>query len=220
MNRIKAIIFDLDGTLVDSITDLGLCVHYALESFGFESSPDPKAYTHMVGNGTKKLVERAMEQYNVPTEEFDKIFDSFQKLYAAHALDNTAAFDGITETVKALKAANVKLAVHTNKPDEIAKRIVSRLFSDCFDCVLGQTDGVPLKPNPTVTESITERFGVSKAQCAFCGDSNVDIYTAKNAGIASIGVTWGFRSESELIAAGADFIAHRAHDIEKIVCGY
>lgn len=220
MNRIKAIIFDLDGTLVDSITDLGLCVHYALDKFGFESSADPKVYTHMVGNGTKKLVERAMEQYRVPIKEFDKIFDSFQNLYAAHALDNTTAYIGTAETVKALKNAGVSLAVHTNKPDQIAKRIVSHLFPNCFDCVLGQRDAFPLKPDPTVTESITERLGIPKTRCAFCGDSNVDIYTAKNAGIASIGVTWGFRSENELITAGADYIAHNACEIEKIVFSY
>lgn len=161
-----------------------------------------------------------MLQYDVPFSEFNKIFASFQTLYEAHALDNTLPYDGLYEAVKALKSAGIRLAVHTNKPDVIAKNIVEHLFPDCFSCILGQREGFALKPDPMVAQGIAAEFAIAKGQCAFCGDSDVDINTAKAAGMPSIGVTWGFRSKSELINAGADYIADKPEDIQKIICGY
>lgn len=217
MDKKRAVIFDLDGTLVDSIEDLGLSVHYALGSLGYDSSRDPKVYAPMVGNGTKKLVERAMKQFHVPDELFPDIFSAFQSIYEKCALEHTVAYPGITELLQNLKVHGVLMAVHTNKPDSIAKKIVGHLFPDIFCGVFGQKEGIPLKPAPDVSLQIARQFGLSVAEVAFCGDSNVDIYTAQNAGMFSIGVLWGFRDETELKSAGAQAIVRVPDEIKKYI---
>ena len=217
MDKKRAIIFDLDGTLVDSIEDLGLSVHYALESLGYDSSCDPKVYAPMVGNGTKKLVERAMKRFRVPDKLFPDIFSAFQNIYEQHALEHTAEYHGIAELLQSLKERRILMAVHTNKPDSIAKKIVEHLFPNIFYDVFGQKEGVPLKPAPDVSLQIARQFGLPAAEVAFCGDSNVDIYTARNAGMFPIGVLWGFRDETELKSAGAQAIVHVPDEIKKYI---
>lgn len=219
MDKKRAVIFDLDGTLVDSIADLGLSVHYALGALGYASPADPKVYAPMVGNGTKKLVERAMEQFDVPQELFPEIFSVFNERYRQHALEHTIAYPGIDALLKALKNKGVLMAVHTNKPDAIAKDIVAHLFPGMFSAVYGQRQGVPLKPAPDVSLQIAGEFHLSADEIAFCGDSNVDIYTACNAGMFPIGVLWGLRDEAELKAAGARAIVSTADEIEKYFIG-
>lgn len=217
MSKLQAVIFDLDGTLVDSIADLGLSVHYALGAFGYDSPYDPKVYAPMVGNGTRKLVERAMEQFQVPMRLFEDIFPVFCERYDGHAFDYTAAYPGIDELLIELKENGIPMAVHTNKPDGVANAIVQHLFPGIFSFVYGQREGIPLKPAPDVSLQIAQKFGLSVGEIAFCGDSNVDIYTACNAGMFSIGVLWGFRDESELRTAGAQAIVRTPEEIKKYV---
>ena len=211
----KSAIFDLDGTIADTIADLGDAVNYGLEKLGYPTF-DYEAYKKMVGNGVKKLCERALpEDKKGMLSELHKLFKEY---YDVHYLDKTKPYDGIKETMEKLRDAGVYMAVATNKPEEVAKEIVAKLLPDMrFVKVLGGVDYRPVKPDTAILNEIFAALPDEKNRVFMIGDSNVDVQTAKNAGIECIGCAWGFRGRAELEAEGADYIAENASDIADII---
>lgn len=206
-------IFDLDGTLVNSLMDLGLSVNKVLENH-YLPTYSIEEYNFMVGNGVRKLMERALKQHSDMLEECLK---EFYEIYEENCLENTLPYEGIKELIERLKAKDMKLAVVTNKPHHLAVKIVETLFPDTFDAIYGQQDFYPVKPSPESTMYALMAMRLSKEDCLFVGDSNVDIETAINTDMESAGVCWGFRGEQELIEAGADYICYNPDDIERVV---
>lgn len=208
------VIFDLDGTIADTIEDLADAVNYGLRKLGCPEH-DINSYKQFVGNGAMKLCIRALPEGKKDMSE--KLLDLFHEYYDIHYLDKTKLYDGIKDTLDVLAANGVTLAVATNKPQDAARKIVEKLLPDVdFIKVLGGCDERPKKPDSTVINEILN--GLSEDNTVYMiGDSNVDIQTAKNCGILSIGCVWGFRGRTELEAAGADFIAEKAEDITKII---
>lgn len=204
---IRLIIFDLDGTLVNSIFDLANAVNSALNDMGFPVH-EVKEFYQFVGNGTIMLAKRALPEGNRTDDEVNRLHTLFAKNYQECCLDKTRPYDSIVDTVNKLKEKHkFKLAVASNKTDIFAKHIVDSLFGkDTFDAVVGKNDDTPAKPDPTMIFDVMERFGIDKSEVIFVGDSNVDVATAHNAGIKCIGCEWGFRGRDELLKAGADYI--------------
>ena len=208
-------VFDLDGTIADTICDLGDAVNYGLEQLGCPTH-DYEAYKKMVGNGAKKLCERAL-----PDDKKDRaaeLHSLFSEYYGVHYLDKTRLYDGIHETLRLLQKYEVVLAVATNKPEKVAKEMIGKLLPDIdFIRILGGTDERPKKPDIAVIYEIYEALPDVEFDVYMIGDSNVDIQTAKNADIGSIGCTWGFRGRAELEAEGAVFIAEKPSDIPAFI---
>ena len=215
---IKAVIFDLGGTLLNTIDTIEYYCNTALEEYGFNPVPVEK-YKHFVGNGAKLLVERAMSYTREWTaEEFDNVFKKYNELYDADTLYLTAPYDGIVDMLKSLKDNGYKTAVLSNKPHFATVDVVNKIFGkDTFDIVRGGMDGVPLKPAPDAVFEIMKELDVNCEEVIFVGDTKVDIATGKNAGLFAVGVLWGFRDEAELTAAGADVIIGDATEILDIV---
>ena len=208
-------IFDLDGTLADTICDLGDAVNYGLEKLGCPTH-DYESYKQMVGNGAKKLCERALPEGK--KDRSAELYGLFREYYSAHYLDKTRLYDGIKETLEKLQSSGVVLAVATNKPEDVAREIVWELLPDIdFVKVLGGVDYRPHKPDSAILIEIFAALPDAENRVYMIGDSNVDVQTAKNTGIMSIGCAWGFRGRAELEAEGADYIAERASDIADII---
>lgn len=213
----KTAVFDLDGTIADTIYDLGDAVNFGLEKLDCPAH-DYKAYKKMVGNGAKKLCERAL-----PEDKKDKaaeLHELFRSYYSEHYLDNTRLYEGMKATMEKLQSSGVILAVATNKPEDVAREIVWELLPDIdFVKVLGGVEYRPVKPDSAILIEIFSVLPDEENEVYMIGDSNVDVRTAKNAGIPCIGCAWGFRGRAELEAEGADFIAEKPSDIADIILG-
>jgi phosphoglycolate phosphatase len=213
----KTAIFDLDGTLADTLFDLADATNYGLEKLGYPTHPY-ESYKQFVGNGVQKLCYRALPEDK--KDETDKLLEIFSAYYDKHFLDKTHLYDGMKETIDILSANGVILAAATNKPHNFAVRIIAALLPDTdFIKILGGCPERPKKPAPDIINEIVSSLPEGENTVYMIGDSNVDIMTAKNSGIASIGCTWGFRSREELTDAGADFIAERCTDIAEYILG-
>ena len=213
---IKLAIFDLDGTLINSLGDLADATNKALTDFGFPRHEEDK-YRYFVGNGAKKLIERALPD-GTPDDVRQRVFDRYSDYYREGCMNRTKPYDGMPALVKQLREGGIKCAVASNKPDEFSKRIVRELLgADSFDLVRGKRDDTPTKPAPDIVYGICAELGCEVGEAVMIGDSNVDVATAHNAGISCIGCTWGFRGERELREAGADFIAYTPNDIARTV---
>lgn len=212
----KLAIFDLDGTLVDSLADLAEASNFALRKLGFPTHPT-EAFKLFVGNGVYKQLERCLPQAQRGPETLAKVYEIYSEYYARHSEDNTRPFPGMTETIAKIRAGGVSTAVLTNKPHRLAAPMVASLFPGLFDLALGQREGVPIKPDPAAVEEIIAHFGVRKSDCCYIGDSNVDMKTGQAAGLFTIGVTWGFRTKEELESAGANIILHKVEDLASIL---
>ncbi|WP_295086837.1 HAD family hydrolase [Ruminococcus sp.] len=189
-------IFDLDGTIADTICDLGDAVNYGLEKLGCPVH-DYEAYKQMVGNGAKKLCFRALPEYK--RNKAEELYLMFKEYYSHHYLDKTKLYDGMKETMEKLQNNGVILAVATNKPEDAARKIIAKLLPDIdFICVLGGSDKRPLKPDPAVLFEIYGLLRDEELCVDMIGDSNVDVMTACNADIRFIGCSWGFRGREEL----------------------
>ena len=210
-------IFDLDGTLINSIEDLGQAANYALSKNGFPTH-SLASYPFFVGNGVRNLIRKALPEENRNDTTIDSLLKDFKEYYDDHNVDSTKPYDGIMELLKQLQEQGVKLAVASNKYQKATEKIVSQLFPDIkFVSVQGQQDGVNVKPDPSIVFNILGVALVPKAEVLYVGDSGVDMETARRACVDSVGVTWGFRSEKELNEYHADRIVHRASDIFDIV---
>lgn len=202
----KLVIFDLDGTLVNSIFDLGDSVNAVLEAHGLMTY-GYEDYKHFVGNGTRKLIERVLPEDMRNDETIDSFHSQFALQYQKRCLDKTRPYEGIPAVLDELRQLGIKTAVASNKPDEFSRFIVKNIFGDgCFDIVIGKREDRPTKPDPAIINDILTALGTDPSQAVIAGDSDVDVFTAHNAGLKCIGCEWGFRGRQELENAGADFI--------------
>ena len=207
---IKAILFDLDGTLVNSLFDLSCSTNFALSQMGFKTHETEK-FKYFVGDGMSKLIERALPQDKRDAETIKTTLDIFMDHYREHFVDKTVAYDGIIDLLNSL--SEYKMAVVSNKIQEMATVVTEKLLGDKFQIVCGKREGYPTKPDPTLTLEIINELGVKPEECLFIGDSGMDMAVSKNAGCVGVGVLWGFRKEDELRENGADYIVSAPQDI-------
>lgn len=210
----KAVIFDLDGTLADSLESIWYCANYAIGTCGFDPIPLEK-YNIFVGDGADTLIKRCLA-YSGDTEGeyFEKAFLQYQLFFKEHCMYHVKPYDGIPETLDALKQAGIKIAVFSNKPHERTVDVVETLFGkDYFDEILGQADDRPKKPSPNGVFYLAEKLGVEIQDIAYVGDTSTDMMTGKSAGALTIGVLWGFRGRDELEKYKADVIIDKPSDI-------
>lgn len=211
----KLVIFDLDGTLLNTIGDLGAACNQALRSMEFGTHPI-SSYNYMVGNGVRKLMERAQPDADPAT--IDKLLKVFREYYDVHCTDSTTPYPGIPELLAELNSRGIALAVATNKYESAARKIISHFFPDIpFVAVLGQVEDRPTKPDPSIDFAVLLKHPTLKAEVLHIGDSAVDIETARRACVESVGVTWGFRPVSELRKAYADHLVSSPAEILKYV---
>ncbi|MDY2943694.1 MAG: HAD-IA family hydrolase [Paludibacteraceae bacterium] len=217
------LIFDLDGTLLNTIADLGTACNHALQALGYPTHPIEE-YPHLVGNGVNKLIERALpaeaKTSSDQTQELiRRMRAEFIPFYNAHNLDLTRPYEGIPETLQALKAAGHKLAVASNKYQEATAKVVAHFFPDTFDVVFGERAGVERKPNPQIVYDIQQALYGNASDVPptlYIGDSLVDIATARNASLPVAACTWGFVAPEELAAAHPDYLLHQPKELISI----
>ena len=208
---IKAVLFDLDGTLVNSIYDIGGAMNHALESLG-QPTFSIEQYYQMVGNGMKNLCRRALDpqQHHL----LDTLLERYNARYLAHCCDDTVAYEGASALLQQLKNRGLKLALITNKPHPQAQKVMDTLLPDVpLDVIWGQQPPFAVKPDPAVYLHVCDLLGIAPEETLYCGDSDVDILFARNAGAKGVGCLWGFRGEQELKQAGAHFLVARPLDI-------
>lgn len=211
----KLVIFDLDGTLLNTISDLGASCNHALAKMGFSQHPIA-AYNFFVGNGVRKLMERAQPDADAAT--IDQLLVYFREHYDDHCTDTTLPYPGIPELLEELGRRGIAVAVATNKYESAAKKIIGHFFPDVpFVAVMGQIPERPAKPDPSIDFAILNEHPTPKAEVLHVGDSAVDIETARRACVESIGVTWGFRPVSELRKAYADHVVSSPAEILKYI---
>lgn len=211
----KLVIFDLDGTLLNTISDLGASCNYALEKMGFATHPE-MSYNFMVGNGVRKLISRA--QPDADEKTIDELLGYFMEHYNEHCTEKTVPYPGIPELLEELRNRGIAVAVATNKYQTAAEKIIKHFFPEIpFVAVLGQTDDRPVKPDPSIDFAILLQHPTPKAEVIHVGDSAVDIETARRACVESVGVTWGFRPVSELRKAFADHVISSPSELLKFI---
>ncbi len=217
--KYKAVIFDLDGTLLNTLDDLADSCNHILALKGLPTYPVSR-YPAFVGNGAAILMKRIHPE-GTSQDELDDSLRKFTEYYNSHKDIKTIPYPGIPELLQKLRAEGINLCVLSNKPHEISREIIREYFGgDLFDVVMGKSPDYPVKPDPTSCQMILSGLGLDKSEVLYVGDSNVDMQTAKNAGLTKCGVCWGFRSEDELRAEGADYLAHSAEDISRIAGGH
>ncbi len=213
----KLVIFDLDGTLLNTIEDLGHAANYALQKNGF-ATHTMAAYRFFVGNGVRKLIHRVLPEDFRNSETEELVLKDFIIYYDEHCTDFTKPYNGIEELLLTLREQNVKLAVASNKYQKAVERIIEHFFGDInFVAVEGQKDGINVKPDPSIVFSILAKAKTPKSQVLYVGDSGVDMETARRACIDSAGVTWGFRPEKELVEYYAQHIIHNPDEILNLI---
>lgn len=203
----KAAIFDLDGTLIDSVRDIAESMNRSLASMGYPTHPVDQ-YNYFIGEGVKVLAERALPAHAQDDASIERFLAGYRTDYLTSWNVHTTIYPGIPEFLQRMVRARIPMGVLSNKPDEATRRCVEYFFPDVpFMCVHGQREGLPRKPDPQVALEIAEAMQVPASQCVFVGDTAVDMQTAVAAGMFPAGVSWGFRTEDELIHHGARLIA-------------
>lgn len=212
----KLVIFDLDGTLLNTIDDLAQSTNHALQTLGYPTHEE-SAYHLMVGNGINKLLERALPEEERTEENILRMRKEFIPYYDRHNMDKSRPYPGIPQLLKYLQAQGILLAVASNKYQSATVRLIDAYFPTLrFAAVLGQRDGVNVKPDPAIVDDILEITGVAKENTLYVGDSGVDMLTAANAGVTACGVTWGFRPRAELEKFNPAYIVDIAAMIAEI----
>jgi phosphoglycolate phosphatase len=209
------IIFDLDGTLINTIDDLGQACNHALSACGYPTHKI-EDYPRLVGNGINKLIERALPEEHRNEAAVLRLREHFVPYYDAHNCDLTRPYEGIPALLQALKAQGNTLAVASNKYQAATEKIVAQLFPDTFDVVLGERDGVARKPHPQIVYDILLNRS-DKSETLYIGDSLVDAETAQAAGVKLILCTWGFCTEEQLMTANPDYMVHHPAEILPII---
>ncbi len=213
----RHIIFDLDGTLLNTLEDLAAATNWVCRRHGWPVH-EVEEYKNFVGNGALKLLERVVPPGVAVTDALRRVtLEEFTARYNAHKEDKTTVYAGMPEALERLKAAGLTLAVLSNKPNEAACPVVERYYPGVFDAVQGALPGVPVKPDPTLLHKLMADLGAVQKTTLFVGDSNVDIRTAKNGGLTSCGVLWGFRTRQELEAEGADRIVETPAQLAELI---
>ncbi len=207
----KTIIFDLDGTLLNTLTDIAAATNYALAQHHFPQRTTEEV-RWFVGNGIRKLIERAVPS-KTPESTQEEVFNTFNTYYKAHCNDATKAYDGVMELLTALRNAGCKTAIVSNKADYGVQELAKQYFSNALDAACGERNGIAKKPAPDMLLKIMQQLGAEKATTIYVGDSDTDIETARNAGIACIGACWGFRGREFLEQHGAKLLAETPQDV-------
>lgn len=213
----KAVIFDLDGTLFDTLPDIQAVLNATLKKYGLPQLSREQTMSY-IGSGAKELVRLAVGKEN--EYRLEEILSSYRQAYAENEGKLSCFFEGEEEALLALKASGIKLAVFTNKPHGVALKTNESYFAEFgFDCILGQTDELPLKPAPDGVFKILNQLGVSADECLFVGDGEMDVQTAKNAGLGCVSVLWGYRTREQLVLAGATKFAENFKNLQREILG-
>lgn len=217
--KYSCVLFDLDGTLVDTIADIAAAMNHALVKHGYPPL-DADRYRPLVGNGIRRLACDALPEGAKSDSLAAVVSGEASQYYADHPADYSAPYPGIIPLLNELKRLNVKTAVLSNKPDTVTQLVIARLFtSGLFDCVVGEMPGVARKPDPESSWEILAALDRTPRQTMLAGDSEVDMETARNIGCLPVGVSWGFRPVETIRKAGAALIIDRPKEILSIVLG-
>ncbi len=210
----RACVFDLDGTLTDTLESLTYSVNGTLEELGLKSITSEQCRA-FVGDGARCLIERALiASGNEGASLIEEAMLIYKRIFKTGCMYNVRPYDGIVEMLHALKKAGFKLAVLSNKPHEQTRSVVYEIFgTDMFDWVQGQQEGIPRKPSPEGIYYVLDKLGVEKDCTTYIGDSDVDMVTGKGAGVLTVGVSWGFRDKEVLEKSGADQIVEHAEEL-------
>jgi len=209
----KLVIFDLDGTLLNTIEDLGHAANYALERNGY-TTHSMASYPYFVGNGVRRLMTRVLPEDARNDETIDRVLGDFLEYYDEHCTDYTKPYSGMPELLQDLRDQGIAIAVASNKYQKAVDKIIPHFYPDInFVAIEGHREGVNVKPDPSVVFAILAQSGFAKADTLYVGDSGVDMETARRACIDSVGVTWGFRSKKELVEYHANVIVNNPIDI-------
>ncbi len=211
----KLAIFDLDGTILDTLEDLADAMNYALGEHGYPGRTIEEV-RRFVGNGIRKLIERAVPA-GLAKEEIDRVHETFSAYYQQHCADKTRPYEGVPPLLERLRAAGCLTAVVSNKADAAVQPLCRRYYNGLFDYAVGERTGIRRKPDPDSVQEVLRRLQVEAADAVYIGDSEVDIQTAKNAGLDSIIVTWGFRDRDYLESQGGRRFVDRPEEIEQII---
>ena len=210
----KAVLFDLDGTILNTLDDLFYSTNYALEQYNLKT----RTYEEIrcfVGNGVRVLIEKAVGENNLQLT--DLVIEKFKEHYQVHSKDHIKEYKGIKELLDNLKNKGVKLSVVTNKFDAAAQEIINKYFPNIFDIVLGETKELNRKPHPDMCNYVLNKLGLTNSEVIYIGDSEVDLETAKNANLKCISCSWGFRTKEELVSFGASVIIDNPLEILKMI---
>ncbi len=212
-DTIKCAVFDLDGTLLNTIKTINYYLNLTLSTYGLGSVSEEDTM-RFVGDGATKLIERALDRVGADSSLFDSVYKTYNEAYNSSPYYLTEVYEGIPELLSTLKGKGIRLAVLSNKPDFAVKATIGKFLPDTFDIVSGGVDGVPLKPSPDALFEILREFGFTPDETAYIGDSEPDVLTAQNAGIKNgIFVTYGFRTADQLRSVGAEILVNKAFDV-------
>ena len=217
---IKNVIFDLDGTLIDTIEDISIAINEALEEVGLSQRFDRVSTCSLIGNGADVLIRKALLDKGDDQVLFDRLKNAYMPRYKAYQNNHSVAFDGVDILLKDMRKEGMHAFVFTNKPDELARIILSNTFGNAFEDILGQRGKEHLKPDPHFVLAMMEKHGMKKSDTIYVGDSIVDILTAHNAGLPVILVKWGYGTYDKETLALADFSVDCPEEIMGILQGY
>lgn len=217
---IKACIFDIDGTLLDTLENLCICMSDTMEHFGYQRIT-PEDTRYFVGDGYQKFVERALLHCgDANLSNFEEACKVYRGIFKEKCVNGIKPYEGIVEALDTLKENGIKVGVLSNKPQHGAVENMNQVFGEqYFSKVLGENEGVPKKPNPTMLLKMIEEFGLKKDEVMYFGDTNTDMKTGKSAGVITVGVTWGFRDVEELERFLPEYIIHHPREIVDIAIG-
>lgn len=213
----RHLIFDLDGTLIDTIEDIRNAINAALKICGYDYQYDREGTKGLIGDGADALLHRALREKGEDLQAFSELKPVYMKLYREHNLDVARPFDGLKETLLALKEKGVDFCCVTNKPEPLAYAVLeSRYGKNFFSCIIGASDEYPVKPHPGSTLACIKKMGYRKEDCLYVGDSHVDIATGHNAGLPVALVTWGYEVDYSKIRADAEFVLDGPSELLKV----
>ena len=213
--KYQLMIFDLDGTVLNTLEDLYLSTDYALKQCGFPERTIDEV-RQFVGNGIRKLIERAVPEHT-PETQIHQVHQVFTEYYEKHCADNTKPYDGIPEVLQKLRQSGMKTAVVSNKADYAVQILCRDYFPGMFDAVAGEREGIRRKPAPDSVQAVLQALQIPEEQAVYIGDSDVDIETAKNAGMPCISVEWGFRDREFLLHYGAQKIISKPEELLDLI---
>ncbi len=214
--KYKAVIWDLDGTLLDTLEDLKNSVNFALDKYNMPNIT-LEMTRRFVGNGVGRLSQLAVPE-GTDKETEAKVLDVFKAHYEEHSLDATKPYEGVVDVLKALKSAGYKMAIVSNKIENAVGELAEKFFPGLIDVAIGETPDVPKKPAPDMIFKALDKLGLDKEEAIFIGDSDVDVATGINSGLDMLTVLWGFRDEDELVEAGAkEFVRKPEEILEKLM---